>query len=187
MKRATVFFITMLFILIFAHSAKAALQDKGGGLIYDDDRGITWMQYANHADSTMTWDKAVAWVDDLVFQGYDDWRLPETDTSCSEHDCPESEMGHLFYTEGITSDAMGLFSDVKSSMYWSPTEYDDIQAWRFNFKYGTQGTSDKDSKRYVWAVRYGESSPPVVPEPISSLLFITGGATLAVRRYRKKM
>ena len=50
MKRATIFFITMLFVLVFAHSAKAALQDKGEGLIYDDDLGITWMQYANYAD-----------------------------------------------------------------------------------------------------------------------------------------
>ena len=30
------------------------------------------------------------------------------------------------------------------------------------------------------------SSPPVFPEPVSSILFVTGGATLAVRRYLKK-
>ena len=102
----------MLFVLVFAHSAKAALQDKGGGLIYDDDLGITWMQYANYADGTMTWDEAVAWADNLVFQGYDDWRLPYTDTLCFGKDCTGSDMGHLYYTEGITSDTMGLFSDV---------------------------------------------------------------------------
>ena len=32
----------------------------------------------------------------------------------------------------------------------------------------------------------GGSSPPVVPEPISSTLFIVGGATLGFRRFRKK-
>ncbi|HDH06220.1 MAG TPA: DUF1566 domain-containing protein [Nitrospirae bacterium] len=174
MKRATIFFITMLFVLVFAHSAKAALQDKGEGLIYDDDLGITWMQYANYADGTMTWDEAVDWVDGLVFQGYDDWRLPDTDTSCSGKDCTGSDMGHLFYMEGITSDSPGLFTDVKPNIYWSAIEDNLNESWRFNFKYGTQGTSDKSQKRYVWAVRYGESTPPVVPEPISSILFITG-------------
>jgi hypothetical protein len=32
----------------------------------------------------------------------------------------------------------------------------------------------------------GGSSPPVVPEPVSSTLFIVGGATLGFRRFRKK-
>lgn len=82
--------------------ADAALIDRGGGLVYDEDLDITWLQNANLAagsiydqtsqgirnemgpagpccsptDGLMTWEKAVAWADNLVFQGYDDWRLP---------------------------------------------------------------------------------------------------------------
>ena len=118
MKRATIFFTTMLFLLIFAHSAKAALQDLGGGLIYDDDSGITWMQNANYA-GTMTWDEAVAWADNLFFHGYNDWRLPDTDTSCSGKGCTGSDMGHLYTDEGISSNSPGLFTDVKPNIYWS--------------------------------------------------------------------
>ena len=33
----------------------------------------------------------------------------------------------------------------------------------------------------------GGSSPPVVPEPLSSALFIAGGATLGLKRFRKKL
>ena len=33
----------------------------------------------------------------------------------------------------------------------------------------------------------GGANPPVVPEPISSVLFLVGGATLGLRRFRKKL
>jgi hypothetical protein len=35
------------------------------------------------------------------------------------------------------------------------------------------------------AGQLGSTPPPVVPEPVSSLLFVVGGATLAVKRFRK--
>lgn len=79
--------------------AGATLIDRGNGLIYDDVLDITWLQDANYAvtsgytadnavnngsnaydnifsDGRMGWDAAVAWADQLVYQGYDDWRLP---------------------------------------------------------------------------------------------------------------
>ena len=65
--------------------ANALLYDRGGGLIYDSDQNITWLQDANYAktsgydsDGRMTWDNAVAWANQLEYQGYKDWRLPTT-------------------------------------------------------------------------------------------------------------
>jgi hypothetical protein len=188
MKKDTIFFIAMMLLFTFAIPAKATLYDRGMGLIYDDVLDITWMQNANYAGITMTWDDAMASVEGIVFQGYDDWRLPTTDTSCSGKDCTGSEMGHLYYDENVTSSTPGLFTDVKSFMYWSGTEdtADSTNAWRFSYKYGTQDVSPKTSARYAWAVRNGDSAPPVVPEPISSVLFIAGGATLGFRKLRKR-
>jgi hypothetical protein len=56
-------------------SAFASLTDKGGGLIYDTDLDITWLQNANYAGQ-MSHEDALQWAEDLVYQGYDDWRLP---------------------------------------------------------------------------------------------------------------
>jgi hypothetical protein len=97
-------------------------------------------------------------------------------------------MGHLYYMDGITSSGSGIFTDVRPSIYWSGVDdsNDSSQAMRFNFKYGTQGASSKTTTKYAWAVRNGDSVPAVVPEPVSSALFLTGGSILGLRRFYRK-
>jgi hypothetical protein len=46
---------------------------------------------------------------------------------------------------------------------------------------------DSDNKLDFIVRPNGGNAPPVVPEPISSTLFIVGGATLGFRRFRKKL
>jgi len=87
MKKITVVFIAVFHLIVCVPLGNAALNDRGGGLIYDDVLDITWMQDANYFGSTMTWNDAVTLVDNFVLQGYDDWRLPASDCSCSGSDC----------------------------------------------------------------------------------------------------
>lgn len=85
--------------LLAATPAHAALINRGGGMIYDTELNITWLQDWNHALSSgyaasgvapesvydpntiwtngrMGWDAANSWADSLVHGGFDDWRLP---------------------------------------------------------------------------------------------------------------
>jgi hypothetical protein len=101
-------------------TSQAALFNRGNGLIYDSTQNITWLQDANYAKTSgdsstglMDWNAATTWVANLVYQGYNDWRLPTTvDTgtlgcnfSYSGTDCgynvdpASSELAHLYFTD----------------------------------------------------------------------------------------
>lgn len=137
------------YVAMMSTSVNAALIDRGGGLIYDDDRNITWMQDAYAAPGLMGRADAMTWVDNLTFGGFSDWRLPSTlniDPSCGTDatdkqfltltPCSGGEMGHLIYSEGLTylpGDAtltsnlswgsLGLFDNVYGGGYWTSTDY----------------------------------------------------------------
>jgi hypothetical protein len=130
------------------------------GLVYDADQELTWLQDANYAqtsgydsDGFMTWDASVDWAEQLVFGGWDDWRLwSVTDlgndgcndsyfgTDCGYNiDTSTSELGHLWYetlgnlayydTSGSGPQTdwglqnTGPFQNFDNSYYWSGTEY----------------------------------------------------------------
>lgn len=188
MKKYIIIVTALLLTLFLTAPSGAELLDRGSGLIYDDILDITWLEHANYSGGTMTWDVAMSWADNFTFQGYSDWRLPASDTSCTGKDCTGSEMGQLYYNYNITSSSADMFTDVRPYMYWSATGYgpDTSTAWRFHFGTGYQGTSSKTYARYVWAVRDGDSALPVVPEPTGFVLFIIGGISLAAKRFRKK-
>lgn len=107
--------------LLFSAVSEGALINRGGGMIYDDVLDITWLQDANYmvtsgASASSFVNKATAstWVSNLVFGGYDDWRLPTMqsgtggsyDTGFSfngttdrgfHNDGTNNELGYMFY------------------------------------------------------------------------------------------
>lgn len=65
-----------------AGSASANLLDRGPDMVYDDVLHITWTRNANLSGSSgLTWAQANTWAANLVFAGYDDWRLPYASVS----------------------------------------------------------------------------------------------------------
>ncbi len=74
-------------VLTLSVPAQAALFDRGGGMIYDSELNITWLQNWNQAAGSsydtfvpgsglMDWDTANTWANNLVYGSYSDWRLP---------------------------------------------------------------------------------------------------------------
>jgi hypothetical protein len=188
---------------------EAALIDRGNGMIYDEVLNITWLQDANYAqtqyetnsgepglegdaDGRMTWNAAQSWADNLIYNGYDDWRLP----SISSIIPGTSELAHLWTVTLGNSSLLTLadpFSHLQSSQYWLGT------GGSFDASNGSESPlapSDTSLEFYAWAVRDGDIDPdhvPVTPEPISTpipaALWLFGSALVglkAVNRHRHK-
>src|SRR3990172_2208876 len=190
MKKLSYFLMVMMMVLGLSVQAHATLTTIGSAtynsvdynLIYDDDRGIAWLDYSNNPN---LWLNQVNWADGLNDAGVltynlnpgetmtwsGNWRLPSAlnqDGSgpCSGYNCTGSEMGHLYYT-GLGNPANGPltkkgdFTNLKPDVYWSGTEYapDTNWAWSFDFASGFQNIRDKDLyDHYAMAVRPGERS-----------------------------
>lgn len=91
-------------------AAQASLVDRGGGMIYDDVLNVTWLQDANYAktsgydaDGLMTWNVANDWATNLVYGGYNDWRLASNRPLGNEWNIGYSNNGTTDYGYNITS------------------------------------------------------------------------------------
>lgn len=125
------------------------------------------------------------------YLGFNDWRLPTSDT-CSSNDCISSEMGHLFYTElglsaGINPYAtFGIFQNVQTYFTaantffpsnWSSTDNvldtTHSSAMVFSFGDGSQYALYKNTAwSSAWAVRSGDVA--AVPVPAAAWLLGSG-------------
>ncbi len=74
--------------------------------------------------------------DDLVLNGYSDWYLPSKD-----------ELSKLY----LNRVAIGGFAS--SGYYWSSSEFNQLDAYLFNFEYGWTSHDIKTGSKYVRAVR----------------------------------
>lgn len=200
--------------LLGVGSASAALFDRGGGLIYDSDLNITWLQDANYAktssydvDGQMSWTAANTWAANLVYHDsvrnvdYSDWRLPtalnqDNSAPCAGYSCTGSEMGHLFYTEGglsadfsILSSAIldANFTNMQSYAYWSGTAsapYPADAAWLFFTNSGFQSYTYQHDLYNAWAVRPGDVA--AIPEPETYAMLLAGLSLLGFMARRRK-
>ena len=202
MQRIILNSLIIVLIISLPVSVNAALELRGNGLVYDNDINITWLLNANLADTntfgvgginangTMSWDTAFDWISAMntnIYLGISTWRLPVCPGGDSSFTC-NGEMKHLVNVEGISSFSQTPFQNVQPDAYWLGNDNPNFpaDAWVTLMANGVEGFGVKSSAtRYAMAVANGDLGP-VVPEPISSILFVTGGTLLAGRRYLKK-
>ncbi len=189
--------IAILVILSVCCAAHATLIERGEGLIYDDVLDITWLQDAG-LGGTMGRSDAQAWVDNLIFAGLDDWRLPSMvagdigySPECipaDEAGCRENELGYMYYFnlggefgEDLTGNH-GLIQNLQS-VYWSSsvTDYGPDYDWVFVFENGGQTFVDRTPMFSVWAVRSGDV-PSQIPEP-GTLAILCLGLVIMIGRF----
>lgn len=178
LERLILILLAIAMVLGLTNLVSAALIDNGDGTITDDDIGIMWLQtpppddvYAGPA--RMTWDEAMTWAENLVFAGYDNWRLPSAndfDTGLPDTvlNSVNNEWGHLYGVEwgnpGGTADILPM-TGYWSGGYWTSTEDpgDASQAYAFFVSYDGYWLNDvvpkSDWSVFVTAVRDIEEGP----------------------------
>lgn len=165
MKQRTFILLSIiLMILSLTTTSYAALIDNGDGTITDTDTGLMWLRDAS-LGGPMTWYDALTWADALVYAGYNNWKLPSALNSdgsgpCGGLNCTDTELGHLYYIEGVTSSTPSPFTNVQlpssNSGYWTSTESPNNPdvAWNVSFIDGSHGGDEKYHDWHsAWAVR----------------------------------
>lgn len=105
MKRIYLIMLLLSIICGFSVPAWADFINMGGGLIYDTNLNVTWLQDANYAmssgydaDGRLSYADAQAFVASLTVSGVSGWRLPTFDPNNARPDTPTStnEFGSLW-------------------------------------------------------------------------------------------
>jgi len=124
--------------------------DNGNGTVTDKVSGLMWTKDVQEIPLKMNWYDGIKTCNDLVFAGYDNWRLPNVREMLSLIDFgvydPALPDGHPFI-------------NVKpSDSYWSSTTSlpHTAQAWHMDMTNGSVRRNNKTSNMYhVWPVRRG--------------------------------
>jgi hypothetical protein len=139
-------------VLGVASPSQASLIDRGPDMVYDTVLNITWTREALLV-TDLPWANAIMWADNLVFGGFDDWRLPFASVSgggaptttlpigqpctgaggADEVACRDNEMAYMFYynldgnfgdeKRGTQTAVGGQVLTNIQLVYWSGTQY----------------------------------------------------------------
>ena len=98
--------------------------DNGNGTITDQATGLMWMQ--KDSGKAMSWEQALEFAENLLYAGYDDWRLPNAkeleyivDYSRSPDTTGSPAIDPIFQTTSIVNEA----GEKDYPYFWTPTTH----------------------------------------------------------------
>ena len=109
----------------FVRTAQETVVDTATGLIWQDDSTV--------GTETKKWDNALAYCEDLILGGHDDWRLPNINELESIAD----------YTRFNPATDAAFQNSPASGAVWSSSSRTSAYAWQMAFYNGYTGYNDK--------------------------------------------
>jgi hypothetical protein len=172
MKKTLSVALVMLAVCTFG-SAHAALQNNGGGLVYDSELNITWY-FDSTLDNFAVWDDALAWAAGLNVGGVSGWRLPTTPGTTIGY-TTEGELGHLFSAlGGVPGSQLLNYSPFETDIrmtFWTDIAYEppDLRyAVDYSLPWGFQGLGQRHpyGNQFIWGIAvHAGNVTPVSPPP----------------------
>ncbi|MBN2824142.1 MAG: DUF1566 domain-containing protein [Campylobacterales bacterium] len=144
-----------LIVVIFLSSLYGEYY-KQGSMVTDKATAFQWQDEhytqseldayssGDSVDKVQSFEGAIEYCDDLVLDGYDDWRLPNF-----------TELYLLAQRNATAPSIDATFQNVPIGKYWSSTTSADqvTQGWIVDFEYGNSELLDKSSSAYVRCIR----------------------------------
>ena len=140
MKHFILQIISIIILLSQTNAQSYKLGDKAQGGIFIEAKKKSGIVVSENVLGAMSWDEGKKACEDLLLNGYDDWRLPS-----------ENEIATIFYglyVKGITS--------LQTGFYWLRKQNDGIKhlAWCFDFTDGNIYNGHiKSNLNYILPVR----------------------------------
>ena len=126
-------------------------------VVVDNDSGLMWTQNANISGYATNWVGASNYCENLITNGYSDWRLPNLkELSRITFEDLGSTNG-LFYWAAAPDDTNGLPLNHpfvnSSNEYWSATPSDVVRAYIVRGWNGDVSSLAKTLLKYIWPCR----------------------------------
>jgi hypothetical protein len=132
----------IIIIMLLFTAMLLSSMGRVGDIVKDSDTDLEWQDGAGV--TTMEWNEAIVYCQNMMLQGKSDWRLPNLRELTSLVD-------HGKHNPSIDA----VFEHTKSDNYWSSTTYagSSSYAWDVGFYHGSHDYHDKNTKFYTRCVR----------------------------------